>query len=78
MLTFVRNPDTLRPEAEAGAHDDCVLALAIAHFIRPQQLYTVQAKECMRVKWTASQWEDFESASASEREYLIQKWGNRL
>lgn len=78
MLTFVRNPDTLRPEAESGAHDDCVLALAIAHFIRPQQLYTVQAKECMRVKWTASQWEDFESASASEREYLIQKWGNPL
>ena len=75
MLTFVRNPDTLRPEAEAGAHDDCVLALAIAHFIRPQQLYTVQAKESMRVKWTASQWEDFESASAAEREYLIQKWG---
>ena len=37
MLTFVRNPETLKPEAELGAHDDCVLSLAIAHYIRPQQ-----------------------------------------
>lgn len=76
MLTFVRDEDTLRPQAEAGAHDDCVLSLAIAHYIRPQQRYTLLAEENQRVKWTASQWEDFERASAAEREYLIRKWGN--
>lgn len=76
MLTFVRDEDTLRPQAEAGAHDDCVLSLAIAHYIRPQQRYTLLAEENQRVKWTTSQWEDFERASAAEREYLIRKWGN--
>ena len=39
MLTFVRN-EKLRAEAEEGAHDDCVLSLAIAWYIRPQQRMT--------------------------------------
>lgn len=33
MLTFVRSPRG-RPEAQPGAHDDCVMALAIAYYIR--------------------------------------------
>ncbi len=33
LLTFVRN-DRGRPEAQSGAHDDCVMSLAIAHHIR--------------------------------------------
>lgn len=41
MLTFIRNED-MRPEASPGAHDDLVIAAAIAHFIRPQQSYIVQ------------------------------------
>ena len=36
MLTFVRN-EKGRPEAQAGAHDDLVMALAIAYYIRDQQ-----------------------------------------
>jgi phage terminase large subunit len=36
MLTFVRN-EKGRPEAQQGAHDDLVMALAIAHYIRSQQ-----------------------------------------
>jgi phage terminase large subunit len=40
MLTFVRN-EKGRPEAAEGAHDDCIMGLAIAHYIRPQQRYTV-------------------------------------
>jgi len=36
MLTFVRN-EKGRPEAQLGAHDDLVMALAIAYYIRPQQ-----------------------------------------
>ena len=40
MLTFIRNED-MRPEAAPGAHDDLVIAAAIAHFIRPQQSFTI-------------------------------------
>lgn len=36
MLTFVRN-EKGRPEAQEGAHDDLVMALAIAYYIRTQQ-----------------------------------------
>ena len=73
MQTFVRNED-FRPEAEEGAHDDCVMALAIAHFIRPHQRYSVAMLESER-EWTESMWEDFENASESEKEYLIRTWG---
>ena len=76
MLTFVRNPDSMRPEAEPGAHDDCVMALAIAHFIRPQQSYLSAApKREGTAEWSPSQWEDYENASPEERAYLIRKWG---
>lgn len=74
MLTFVRNPETLRPEAEPGAHDDCVMSLAIAHYIRPQQRY-VEEKEELRRKWTKSMWEDYENATPAEREMLRRRWG---
>lgn len=33
MLTFVRNENG-RPEAQVGAHDDCVMSLAIAYYVR--------------------------------------------
>ena len=36
MLTFVRN-EKGRPEAQDGTHDDLVMGLAIAHYIREQQ-----------------------------------------
>lgn len=36
MLTFVRN-EKGRPEAQEGTHDDLVMGLAIAHYIREQQ-----------------------------------------
>ena len=35
MLTFVRNQRG-RPEAQQGAHDDCVMALGIAYYVRAQ------------------------------------------
>ncbi len=75
MLTFVRN-EKLRPEAEEGAHDDCVLSLAIAWYIRPQQRVTVQTKEPEPVvKWTEDMWDDYYSADEDTRRYLISKWG---
>lgn len=74
MLTFVRNED-FKPEAEAGAHDDCVMALAIAHYIRPQQSYLEKA-DGKTAKWTDGMWEDFRNCSSKEeRDYLIKKWG---
>ena len=75
MLTFVRN-EKLRPEAEEGAHDDCVLSLAIAWYIRPQQRVTVAAKEPEgKAKWTEDMWDDYYSADEDTRRYLISKWG---
>lgn len=43
MLTFVRNKDG-RPEAQEGSHDDCVMALAIAHKARSQQSMVKKAE----------------------------------
>lgn len=75
MLTFVRNPKNLRPEAEPGAHDDCVMSLAIAFYIRHQQDMTTQ-EEQKRSEWTEDQWEDYYNASEAGRQYLIAKWGS--
>lgn len=74
MLTFVRNED-MRPEAEPGAHDDCVIALAIAYYIRPQQAMTVMDADSGARKWTDDQWEDYNNASPRDRELLVRMWG---
>ncbi len=74
MLTFIRN-EKMRPEAEPGAHDDCIMALAIAYYVRPQQSYHAAPKEGQRVKWTDSMWEDYRNASPSDQQLLMKKWG---
>lgn len=74
MLTFARNSKG-RPEAVEGAHDDCVMALAITYYVRQQQRATVETRH-KRVKWDKDQWEDYRSADITERAYLISKWGN--
>ena len=74
MLTFARNSKG-RPEAVEGAHDDCVMALAITDYVRQQQRATVETRH-NRVKCDKDQWEDYRSADATERAYLIGKWGN--
>lgn len=40
MLTFVRN-ESGRAEASDGKHDDCIMGLAITHYIRDQQTYEI-------------------------------------
>lgn len=75
LLTFVRDPKSLRPQAEAGAHDDCVMALAIAFYIRPQQSMEGPKEERRRVKWTHDMWEDYYGADEAGRQYLVAKWG---
>jgi phage terminase large subunit len=74
MLTFVRD-EKFKPTAEDGAHDDCVMALAIAHYIRPQQSY-LSTKDLKTSKWSKEQWEDYRNADASGKEYLRKIWGN--
>lgn len=78
MLTFVRD-ENFKPCAENGAHDDCVMSLAIAHYLRPYQECMAQlsnGKE--RVEWHRSQWEDYDNASAVEKKQLIELWGKPL
>jgi phage terminase large subunit len=77
MQTFVRNAK-FRPEAEAGAHDDCVMALAIAYAARsqapvPQIILPVSAMA--RRAWTQDMWDDYEAGSETERSEMIKMWG---
>ena len=77
MLTFVRNEaKKLRAEAEEGAHDDCVMSLAIAWYIRDQQTMTVKTKAPEgKTQWTADMWEDYFRADKEGRELLRRRWG---
>ena len=75
LLTFVRNPKSLRPEAEPGANDDTVLALAIAWQVRGQQNSQEALAEEKLTEWTADMWEDYENTDEAGRQYLIAKWG---
>ena len=77
LLTFVKEPKTLRPQAEPGAHDDCVMALAIAYYIRPQQAMTVRVENGSAVgkAWTRDMWEDYNRADDEGRRYLLSVWG---
>jgi len=75
MLTFVRD-ENFKPCAEEGAHDDCVMSLAIAHYLRPyQECIATSGGSDERVEWHSSQWEDYDNASAEEKRQLIKLWG---
>lgn len=71
MMTFVYN-ESRRAEASRGAHDDLIMALGIAYYIRGNQSMTVQQPT---VRWTKDMHEDYKSASREEKKYLLQKWG---
>ena len=75
LLTFVREPKMLRMEAEPGAHDDCVMALAIAFYARGQQAMEAEKPAEERKRWTDDMWEDYLSSDEGGRQYLIAKWG---
>lgn len=77
MLTFVYN-DNWRPEAMQGEHDDLVMALAIAHFIRPQQNYETEKLPAEKREWTEDMKQDYYHASPEEQKMLIKKWGEPL
>lgn len=75
LLTFVRS-ERLRPEAAPGAHDDCVMALAIALHIRPQQSMELRPAAAPSARlWTEDMWEDYRSADAAGKAYMYRSWG---
>ena len=66
MINFIKN-ERGRAEAQEGAHDDLVMALAIAYYIRPQQDYNVKInikvlQENIRKDFGA----EFDTASSTE------------
>jgi hypothetical protein len=71
MMTFVYN-EARRAEAAKGAHDDLVMALGIAYYIRGNQSMTPAIPS---TRWTKDMFEDYKSASREEKKYLLQKWG---
>lgn len=75
MLTFVRN-ERGRAEAAEGAHDDCVMALAIAYYARGQQSASAAKPKGSKAKWTSDMYDDYYAADKDGRAYLIGKWGN--
>lgn len=75
MTHFVYN-EKLRPEAEAGEHDDYVMAMAITYFCREQQSRTKKLPAAKKPQWTEDMYEDYRNADTAGRAYLIEKWGN--
>lgn len=76
MLTFVYD-EKWKPQAEAGKHDDLVLALAIAHRLRPSQRFTIRKKDAGgAAEWRADQWEDYQKASEEQRARMRREWGD--
>lgn len=75
-LTFIRN-DKGRAEAEEGEHDDLLMGLGIALQSRTQQKME-QTQTRRRKKWTRDMWEDYRGASAKEKAYLREKWGDPM
>ncbi|MEX2395883.1 MAG: PBSX family phage terminase large subunit [Balneolales bacterium] len=74
MLTFVKNENG-KPQAQEGAHDDLIMALAITYHIRDQQTYNVGGKkEPSKAHWTQDMLEDYYNADAEGKAYLNKKW----
>ena len=76
MLTFIRNPDTFKAEAEEGAHDDTVMALAIAMFVMDSgQVHLNREEDSGGAVWTESMYEDYYNASSVEQKMMVERWG---
>lgn len=74
MLVFIKNAAG-RPEAEVGQHDDLVMSLAIAHYIRGQQRYTAKDTGDRKRRWTEDMLEDYYEADAAGRARMERRWG---
>lgn len=76
MLTFIYD-DKWKPQAMDGEHDDLVMSLAIAHFIRSQQSVTAvsSAGEQGGPRWTDDMLEDYYNAPPKMRAQMEKEWG---
>ncbi|MCX8129766.1 MAG: PBSX family phage terminase large subunit [Clostridia bacterium] len=75
MLTFVRN-EKGRPEAQEGAHDDCIMGLAIAHYIRPQQGHNIiNAFKPNLQGISPDALQDYNRADDAGKKHLLEQWG---
>lgn len=75
MMSFVRNGHG-RAEAAEGSHDDLIMALAIALYVRAQAPPAVAVKEIRKAEWEQDMFVDYYNASDEDRERLIELWGN--
>lgn len=75
MLTFVRNRKG-RPEAQQGAHDDCVMALAIAYYVRAQTVVERSFDLTKMSHWTQDMLEDYENGNEIEKKDMERLWGS--
>ena len=75
MLVFIKN-DKGRAEAMQGKHDDHVMALAIAHYIRPQQRMVLQKDVVpIKFKWTDDMLEDYYGGSEEVKRLMEAQYG---
>lgn len=74
MMTFVRN-DAGKACAADGAHDDTVMALAIAHYSRLQQSVQAELPPEEQVEWEDEMFEEWNEADEKTRRILEQMWG---
>ena len=78
MMTFVYDEQWI-PQAEEGEHDDLVLSLAIAHYIRSQQSVTLLEEEGQGgTTWTEDMWADYNRASPRDQEIMLRMWGQPM
>lgn len=75
MMSFVRN-DHGRAEAAEGAHDDLIMALAIALYVRAQAPPLEAEERDKPAKWEPDMYEDYYRASDEDRQKLIELWGD--
>ena len=75
MLTFVRNAKG-RPEAQNGAHDDCIMALAIALHCRSQMDRVIVEETVNMANWTDAMILDYEHADEDLKKHIRERWKN--
>ena len=76
MLTFVRNEHG-RAEAQKGCHDDLVMALAIAEYVRDSMSYGSKKPDASNElrQWHQDQYEDYLRAPTEQRVEMEKAWG---
>ena len=77
MLTFVKNKDG-RPAALEGEHDDLVMGYGITLRIRDQQSAAKEPEAGTTSRYTEDMWDDYWSASPTERAMLEARWGKPI